>query len=651
MLVPGPSSWSGTGAASTQSLGEGEPPVKKLVLGILCALFALACVAMRVQAAVVVDPNGGGDYTSIQAALDAVAASFPPETVIVLAGAYAESVTLPQRDSQSLIECPAGPESTSVAGLLLGPSTYGVGSAHRDWVVRGLSVAESVTSVPQKSRARFEQCAFGGGLTVNWLDGGVSMPVFDCDFGGPTKLLGIYGMAQALRFRNAPLRTEPRVGGLYYTDCSFVGAPGETLVVAPRTEDLGFTRCTFDSASVGVWFPKGGYSGLRMDRCWFHRLGVAVGEPPLDPMLGPWANKSLSVHDSRWSDCDRALSWPGGVLGLFRDTLQFCGDGAVQGTVEAGNFEDLIVEDNQGTALDVELERSHPSTDPSASVLRSQFRRIAGTGVRIRHAGVAELCSVTLASCRFERCLTGAEAEASWVYAESCTFFANERDGLVVTPAMGMIVDVRSNSFVANGRDGCVLRPHADASPPLTVVRQNLSAHNSGAGMRIEEPVLYDFSRNDAWSNSGGDFVGVAPDTSNFSLDPRFCGIANGDLTLSSDSPCASNEPLDGVGAYGVGCTLAPTDVEAVTGAAAFAVRPNPSRGAVEFALPPFARGGRLDVLDVQGRVVWSRAVGAGVQALRWNGESAQGFAAPGLYWARLSGAGTVQTRTLVRLR
>ena len=238
MLVPGPSSWSGTGAASTQSLGEGEPPVKKLVLGILCALFALACVAMRVQAAVVVDPNGGGDYTSIQAALDAVAASFPPETVIVLAGAYAESVTLPQRDSQSLIECPAGPESTSVAGLLLGPSTYGVGSAHRDWVVRGLSVAESVTSVPQKSRARFEQCAFGGGLTVNWLDGGVSMPVFDCDFGGPTKLLGIYGMAQALRFRNAPLRTEPRVGGLYYTDCSFVGAPGETLVV--EADSLGY---------------------------------------------------------------------------------------------------------------------------------------------------------------------------------------------------------------------------------------------------------------------------------------------------------------------------------------------------------------------------------------------------------------------------
>ncbi|MBI5169199.1 MAG: hypothetical protein HZA61_06900 [Candidatus Eisenbacteria bacterium] len=600
---------------------------------------------------VIVDPSGGGDFTTVQAALNSVAASFPPETVIVRAGAHAETVTLPQRDSQSLLVCPAGPESTSVAGLLLGPSSYGVGSTHRDWVVRGLSVGASVLSTPSKVRARFEQCAFAAGFTVDWLEGGIPMPVSECEFHGPTSLLGIYGIAQSLRFRNAPLRTEPRVGGLYYMDCTFAGAPGETLVVAPRTEDLGFTRCTFDSAGVGVWFPNGGYTGLSMNRCRFRRLALAVGELPISPVLVFWAKRPLTVNDSEWEYCDRALSWPGGVLTLARDTLRFCGDGAVQCKVEVADFRNLLVEDNFGTALDVTLAQSVPSQDPSAYVQQSLFRRVAGVGARIRQSEYPDLGSIWLGSCRFERCVTGAELSESALHAQGCVFFANEQHGLVMTPSLGMIVSAESNSFIANGGDGFWLRPDMHGSSALVDIQHDLAAHNSGAGVRLEGGVPYTFSRNDSWSNTGGDFVGVAPDTSNFSLDPRFCGIASGDLTLSSDSPCASSDPLAVIGACGVGCTLAPTGVAPGAISAAFAVRPNPSRGAVEFALPPAARGGRLDVLDVQGRVVWSRDVGAQARALGWSGETAYGPASPGLYWARFSGAGPVQTRTLIRLR
>ncbi len=616
-----------------------------------CA-FALALVLSDFAGtasahSVVVDPAGGGDFVTIQAAVNSVAASFAPETVIVRAGAYAETVTLPQRDSQSLLVCTAGPESTSVAGLVLGPSTYGTGSTHRDWTVRGLTVGTAVTSVPQKARARFEQCAFTGGLTVNWLEGGVAMPVADCDFAGPTQLLGIYGTAQSLRFRHAPLRTEPRVGGLYYTDCAFVGVPGETLVVAPRTEDLGFTRCTFDSAGVGVWFPNGGFAGLTMSRCRFHRLALAVGELPIPLVSVLWSTRPLAVNDSRWDYCDRAVSWPGGVLVLARDTLRFCGEAAVHCKVEIADFRNLLVEDNLGTALDVTLAQSSPSQDPSAALQQSLFRRVAGAGARIRQSEYPDVGSIWLGSCRFERCEIGADLMEASVHAQGCVFFANAQHGLVLTPSFGMIVSVASNSFVANGGDGFWLRPDAYGLPVLIDVHQDLAVHNSGAGMRLEGSLPYTFSRNDSWSNAGGDFVGVTPDTSDFSLDPRFCGIASGDLMLSSDSPCASGDSLTVTGALGVGCSLPTTGVAPGSGLAAFAVHPNPSRGAFEFALPALASAGRLDVLDLQGRVVWSRTVTSAERVVRWE----SGPAAPGLYWGRFTAPGRTETRTLVRLR
>lgn len=622
---------------------------------------AIACVLSFANASaarahsVVVDPSGGGDFTTLQAALNSVAASFAPETVIVRAGAYAETVTLPQRDSQSLLVCSAGPESTRVAGLLLGPSTYGSGSAHRDWTVRGLSVGESVLSTPSKARARFEQCAFAAGLTVNWLGSGVSMPVSECEFLGPTSLLGIYGIAQSLRFRNAPLRTEPRVGGLYYTDCAFAGAPGETLVVAPRTEDLGFTRCTFDSAGVGVWFPNGGFTGLSMNRCRFRRLGLALGEPEKPWVQVSIPNRALQVTQSRFDYCDRALDWRGGgeYLSFNRDTLEFCGDGAVLASAGQAGFFTLLVEDNLGSAIDlVVLAPSLVGANSYVDVSLSTFRRVRGTAVRVRSHKPAPDGVMTFGSNWFDHSMRGAELECSLLLADHNRFVGNTGGGLSLTPVgLNALLEIRSNSFVANGGDGLMLLPNPAGALPTVYAHHNLAAHNSGAGLRLVGAAPSDFSRNDSWSNAGGDFVGVTPDTSNFSLDPRFCDIASGDLTLSSDSPCASSDPFDFIGAEGVGCTLAPTSVAPGEGTAVFSARPNPSRGAVEFALPPSSSGGRLDILDVQGRVVWSRTVGAQAHALSWSGETARGTASPGLYWARLTGTGTVQTRTLIRLR
>jgi hypothetical protein len=67
-------------------------------------------------------------------------------------------------------------------------------------------------------------------------------------------------------------------------------------------------------------------------------------------------------------------------------------------------------------------------------------------------------------------------------------------------------------------------------------------------------------------------------------------------------------------------------------------VQPNPARGGVRFALRGGAPGGRLDLLDVGGRRVWSATAPAGETAFTWRGESARGGAAPaGVYLLRYS--------------
>jgi parallel beta-helix repeat protein len=80
---------------------------------------------------------------------------------------------------------------------------------------------------------------------------------------------------------------------------------------------------------------------------------------------------------------------------------------------------------------------------------------------------------------------------------------------------------------------------------------------------------------------------------------------------------------------------------------------PNPSRGAVEFALDaPRATDVSWAVFDLQGRMVWSeeRTVAAGRTALRWDGmTSSRGQAATGVYLVRARVGATQFSRRIVR--
>jgi hypothetical protein len=99
----------------------------------------------------------------------------------------------------------------------------------------------------------------------------------------------------------------------------------------------------------------------------------------------------------------------------------------------------------------------------------------------------------------------------------------------------------------------------------------------------------------------------------------------------------------------GVGDAVAPSGVSLSE------ARPNPSPGAVSFALA-LERGGRLDwgVYDLHGRVIWreSRDYGAGSVTLAWNGTGSDGTRrGSGVYFARVRVDGQTMVRRFALVR
>jgi hypothetical protein len=80
-----------------------------------------------------------------------------------------------------------------------------------------------------------------------------------------------------------------------------------------------------------------------------------------------------------------------------------------------------------------------------------------------------------------------------------------------------------------------------------------------------------------------------------------------------------------------------------------WAAYPNPFARTVTFAPPAPGTPARVDIYDVRGRRV---AAMSAVESLEWNGVGRDGReVAPGIYYARIHGAGRSQTLKLVRLR
>ena len=623
----------------------------KPLLSVLFALLLLAPASAQARI-LTVDPSGGGDFTTIQGAIDAVQRWFgPPDTIVVNAGTYPEHLLLPPTDTRPLITCPAGAAATSVLGMTFAACTpSGSGSAH--WIIRDLTVVERCLQGAALCLGQWQRCVFLGGYEGNFGEWGVPVSLSDCDFFDSVKLVGVRGPMRDLRFHSAPLTTEPRVGGLTYQRCRFTGEPGDTLVHAPRTEDLSFYSCVFDSAAVGIWAPRSGYPGFKVDSCTFRDVTAAVAEPAQSAVPAWGVTRPVRVTHSRFENCARAISWPGGQLTMVADTLNGCGDGAITAVVDEALLDQLVVTNNAGIAVDLEVARYHHPYG-SVTVRGSSVVGATGPGLRMRKSPEAYESFVFIRSNRFEGCATGADIECTGLHASANVFFANSGDGFRFTSLSGWYADsISDNTSAANLGHGLALFSTESALPAGLAVARNVCADNSGDGFHYGAGVPGSHERNDSWQNGGQPYFGITPSLSELQALPRFCDLTNGDLSVSSDSPCAPAAPTGPMGALGVGCTLSVAGVHAAPGAIAFSVHPNPARGSVEFALPPGTRDGRLEVLDVQGRRVWGQAVAPGVAGVRWSGQLERGGRADaGLYWARCTSAAGVSTRRLVWLR
>jgi hypothetical protein len=149
------------------------------------------------------------------------------------------------------------------------------------------------------------------------------------------------------------------------------------------------------------------------------------------------------------------------------------------------------------------------------------------------------------------------------------------------------------------------------------------------------------------------------------SLSPRTVtlALAGGWQPARLDDDGATWDPLDFDGDGRIGLTLAggdftllrfpprssPAGVQPPPGPAAGALRvtPNPAPGRVRFDISGAGASARLEVMDLAGRVVWSRAVPPGGSALTWSGERG---APGGVYFVRLRDRRGTAVRRFVRM-
>jgi hypothetical protein len=198
----------------------------------------------------------------------------------------------------------------------------------------------------------------------------------------------------------------------------------------------------------------------------------------------------------------------------------------------------------------------------------------------------------------------------------------------------------------------------ANSSPTITnsiiAFGLNMDALSCGgtSDPTVEHCVVY--------GNAGGDTL-CGSYAQNMFIDPLFCDLEAGELTLHDDSPClpANNPWLESIGALGAGgCGLGTGVAEGYAARLALsAPRPNPFRGATAFEFSVPAPGGQvtLAVYNLAGRKVRTLLAGSvdgGSMRLTWDGRDDGGRrVASGVYFFTLTSGGLSISRKAVLLR
>lgn len=222
-------------------------------------LFSVLCVSGSVATTWHVDQGGGGDFTSIQPAIDAAA---PGDQIIVHAGSYTENLDYSGKDLW--IQSQSGPNSTTVDGgyiascvtfrsgettaaILEGFTlTRGAGTLFETNIVGGAIFC--IESSPTVRECRFidNVADYAAGIYVNY---GADMEIIDCHFQDNTA--ATYGGAIAGPRSTPNIRRSVFIG-------NYAGTGDGTIHLALSSviEDCIFRG---NSARAGGAINSGGY--------------------------------------------------------------------------------------------------------------------------------------------------------------------------------------------------------------------------------------------------------------------------------------------------------------------------------------------------------------------------------------------------------
>ena len=283
------------------------------------------------------------------------------------------------------------------------------------------------------------------------------------------------------------------------------------------------------------------------------------------------------------------------------------------------------------------------------------------------------------------------------------TWFENQatQSGGALYCRQGNLV-VEQSTFASNrGIRGGAIAARSSGSTGLSL-RRSIIAFNEGESEIYCGTGRIELRNCDVWSDGGEVFTGCMiegwNERGNFSVDPLFCDLLQGDLRLQEASPCVIDDGFGArpLGAWPVGCGLIDGQpglllAGALSGAAGqddpepgleaeqsrqrkldeglappveslpitISAFPNPFRDAtsIELSFAEAASSGavRVDVFDLSGRSVRRLegvADGAGPFRIVWDGRDDAGRETPvGTYFARASSGPRTTTLQLVRVR
>ena len=600
----------------------------------------------------IVRADGSGDYPTLTAALQDAWANHPVDTILVAPGSYGEVVNIPE-PLDCVIASTDGAAVTKIEGFTSipeNPNSYYYSSG----VVSGITVEQPVAFGQDTRFVYWNHCVFEGGFHGLVPEG--ETPNFTaCTFRDTSSFINYAYWMTDCSFEGAPAFFKNILGAIVMERCHFKGPAKALATVEPHdNSEIAFRDCTFSGAENGIVVNSKNYFDQAMwaDFCQFHDLSGAAEFYE----YGDWKQVELgylfiSLDHSSVRNVGQAIHAYAPIpifMSCVGDTILNCAGVAIEASAQHAVLQNVQIDHAGGDGVHWILQLQDPGhyVPPTAyhQIWNCAISNCAGNGVTMLERPYSPIDFTEDLSVRnttiHQSLNAGLWLESAAPTVTSCLLRGNGGDGIHLVLSGGApTCSLGVNTLVDNGRDGLAIE--SAHQPTGIVAANNLLAGNQHFGFNMLASYLGDASRNDAWSNHGGDFAGLHAGESELGADPLLCAASAGDFELRADSPCAPGGVYGPIGAYGVGCAaIAAAGIPPPT--RDFALSPNPARGSIAFSWPATEAPRGIEVLDVQGRVLWRSAPGGGAGGkLRWDGHDSQGKPlAAGVYLVRWDAAG-----------